>query len=77
LLGRRLTLTGAGLLFGLFALQLVLPDIRNELSYVYIALAIVTIVVQRKAALRVVRDAFASPADEAQPPLKSAQPRPS
>ena len=77
LLGRRLTLTGAGLLFGLFALQLVLPDIRNELSYVYIALAIVTIIAQRQAALRVVREAFAAPADEAQAPLKPVQPRPS
>lgn len=72
LLGRRLTLAGAGLLFGLFALQLVVPDIRNELSYVYIGLAVVVIVVQRVAAINTIRGAFASSADKRSAPLESA-----
>lgn len=61
LLGRRLTLGGAGMLFGLFALQLVWPDIRNELSYVYIALAAIILVVTRRSAVATIRGAFAAP----------------
>lgn len=47
LLDRRLSMVGAGLLFGLFALQFAWPDIRTELSIVYIILAGITLVISR------------------------------
>ena len=47
LLDRRLSMVGAGLLFGLFALQFAWPDIRTELSIVYIILAAITLVISR------------------------------
>ena len=72
LLNRRLTLVGAGLLFGLFALQLVVPDIRNELSYIYIGLAVFIAVISRRAAVETLRGAFASPVVVANAPVKSA-----
>jgi cation:H+ antiporter len=48
LLDRRLSLTGAGILFALFAVQLVFPDTRIELSILYIAMAIGSIVISRR-----------------------------
>ncbi len=64
LLSRRLTLWGAGALFGLFAVQLVWPDIRNEMSYVYLALAAIILVVTREKAWDTIRSVFVSQPDE-------------
>lgn len=47
IIDRRLSLTGAGLLFGLFAIQLVLPETRLELSVVYVVLGIAALVMGR------------------------------
>jgi cation:H+ antiporter len=47
LLDRRLSLVGAGLLFFLFGIQFVWPDVRNELSVVYIILAVITVAISR------------------------------
>ena len=47
LLDRRLSLVGAGLLFFLFGIQFIWPDVRNELSVVYIILAVITVVISR------------------------------
>ncbi len=47
LLDRRLSLVGAGLLFFLFGIQFIWPDVRNELSVVYIILAAVTVIISR------------------------------
>ncbi|MCC6943746.1 MAG: hypothetical protein IT335_04155, partial [Thermomicrobiales bacterium] len=47
LLDRRLSVIGAGLLFGLFAFQFVWPDYRVELSVVYIVLAVITLIISR------------------------------
>lgn len=71
LLRRRLTLGGAGALFGLFAVQLVWPDIRNELSYLYIALAAIVLVLTRQEAVATIRGAFASPERTANTPAES------
>ncbi len=48
LLDRRLSVIGAGLLFGLFAVQFIWPDIRVELSVVYVILAAITLLISRK-----------------------------
>lgn len=69
LLSRRLTLWGAAALFGLFAIQLVIPDIRNELSYIYLILAAIVIVVTREKAWETIRYVFVSqPENEASEP---------
>jgi cation:H+ antiporter len=47
LLDRRLSLTGAGILFALFAVQFVWQDLRVELSIVYVILAVVTVFISR------------------------------
>lgn len=47
LLDRRLSLVGAGLLFFLFGIQFIWPDVRNELSVVYIILAVITVIISR------------------------------
>ncbi|MGD9715003.1 MAG: sodium:calcium antiporter [Thermomicrobiales bacterium] len=48
LLDRRLSVVGAGMLFGLFAFQFVWPDYRVELSVVYIVLAAATLIISRR-----------------------------
>lgn len=48
LLDLRLGLVGAGTLFGLFAVQFAIPDLRTEMGLVYIALALVTLVISRR-----------------------------
>lgn len=55
LLDLRLSLWGAGLIFGLFAVQFVFPDSRVEVSILYGILAIVTLLQGRKRSLRVFR----------------------
>jgi cation:H+ antiporter len=72
LLGRRLTLAGAGLLFSLFAIQFAWPDIRSELSYVYIVLAIVVAVISRREAVVTLRGAFGRGSRAANAPMESA-----
>lgn len=47
LLDRRLSLVGAGLLFGLFTTQFIWAEIRVELSIVYIVLAVAALVISR------------------------------
>lgn len=47
LLDRRLSLVGAGLLFGLFMVQFVWADLRMELSVVYVILAVAAVVISR------------------------------
>lgn len=47
LLDRRLSLVGAGLLFLLFGIQFIWPDVRHELSIVYIILAAITVIISR------------------------------
>ncbi len=47
LLDRRLSLVGAGMLFGLFAIQFAWPDGRVEMSIVYVVLAIGALVISR------------------------------
>lgn len=47
LLDRRLSLTGAGILFALFAVQFIWQDLRVELSIVYVILAVVTVFISR------------------------------
>ncbi|HEY3335999.1 MAG TPA: hypothetical protein VGK16_12275 [Candidatus Limnocylindrales bacterium] len=52
LLDLRLSLLGAGALFGLFAVQMVLPETRGTLTVVYLVLTGVVLVISRKQALR-------------------------
>jgi cation:H+ antiporter len=52
LLDLRLSLWGAGLIFGLFAAQLFLPDIRVEMSVAYFIIGIIAVIVQRRATER-------------------------
>lgn len=47
LLDRRLSLSGAGILFGLFAVQFIWPNTRVELSVLYVILAAVVLIVSR------------------------------
>jgi cation:H+ antiporter len=47
LLDRRLSLVGAGLLFALFGVQFAWPDIRVELSILYVVLAIGALILSR------------------------------
>jgi cation:H+ antiporter len=47
LIDRRLSLTGAGLLFALFAVQFVWPETRVELSIVYVVLGAATLFLSR------------------------------
>ncbi|MFT4041129.1 MAG: hypothetical protein QM692_23310 [Thermomicrobiales bacterium] len=62
LLDRRLSLWGASLLFGLFAVQFIFPDIRNELSILYVILAIITVVMSRAHIGETLRGAITVPA---------------
>jgi cation:H+ antiporter len=48
LLDLRLSLKGAGILFGLFTLQLAIPEIRLEVSVAYFALTVVALVISRR-----------------------------
>jgi cation:H+ antiporter len=52
LLDLRLSLVGAGALFGLFMTQMVFPDTRGILTVVYIVLAAVVLLISRGSALR-------------------------
>jgi cation:H+ antiporter len=47
LLDRRLSVVGAGMLFGLFMVQFVWADIRTELSVVYVVLACAALLISR------------------------------
>jgi cation:H+ antiporter len=55
LLDLRLSLIGAGALFGLFMLQMLFPDTREAVTIVYFVLSAVTLVVSRRQALRAFR----------------------
>lgn len=48
LLDLRLSLVGAGLLFVLFIAQLVFPEIRNEMAFVYLGLTVVNVIISRR-----------------------------
>jgi len=48
LLDLRLSLVGAGALFGLFAFQFAVPDLRMEVAVVYILLSVVTVIISRR-----------------------------
>jgi cation:H+ antiporter len=61
LLDRRLSISGAGLLFALFAVQFVWPDVRVELSVLYVILAAVVLVVTRAHLGATFRGAWSSP----------------
>ncbi len=61
LLDLRLGLFGAGALFGLFVLQLAVPDIRTELGMVYIVLAVITVVISRRDVLHTLGAVRAGP----------------
>jgi cation:H+ antiporter len=52
LLDLRLSLRGAGTLFGLFIVQMVLPDTREALTIVYVVLTVVVLAISRRKALR-------------------------
>ncbi len=55
MLGLRLSVLGASLLFGLFAVQFVLPEIRMEVGVIYLVLGLVAVAVSRKAVGRAFR----------------------
>jgi cation:H+ antiporter len=61
LLDLRLSLWGAGLIFGLFAVQFVFPDQRVALSVVYGVLGIATLVVTRGGVTRTLTHFFGRP----------------
>ena len=48
LLDLRLSLVGAGALFGLFALQMILPEVRTAVTVVYFVLTLAVLVVSRR-----------------------------
>jgi cation:H+ antiporter len=52
LLDLRLSLVGAGALFGLFIVQMVLPETRGAMTVVYLVLSAVVLVMSRRQALR-------------------------
>jgi cation:H+ antiporter len=52
LLDLRLSLVGAGALFGLFMVQMVFPETRGAMTIVYLVLAAVVVVISRRSALR-------------------------
>jgi cation:H+ antiporter len=52
LLDLRLSLAGAGALFGLFIVQMVLPDTRSALTIIYLVLSVVVLVISRGKALK-------------------------
>lgn len=52
LLDLRLSLIGAGALFGLFLVQMLFPDTRGVLTVIYVVLTAVVLVISRKQALR-------------------------
>jgi cation:H+ antiporter len=52
LLDLRLSLIGAAALFGLFGVQMILPDTRGTLTVVYLVLSVVVLVISRRQALR-------------------------
>ncbi len=60
LLDRRLSLVGAGALFGLFAVQFIWPETRVELSILYIILSVVTLLISRVHLAETFRGASAS-----------------
>ncbi|MDP9364799.1 MAG: sodium:calcium antiporter [Chloroflexota bacterium] len=61
LLDRRLSLSGAGLLFALFGVQFVWPETRVELSVLYVILAAVVLVLSRADLGATFRGAWSSP----------------
>ena len=61
LLDRRLSLTGAGLLFALFAVQFVWEELRVELSIVYVVLAVAALILSRAHIGATFRGAWAPP----------------
>lgn len=68
LLDLSLSLWGAGMIFGLFAIQFFFPDIRVELSIVYLVFSAVALVVERRRASGAFRGAAhpeGSPSDGA------------
>jgi cation:H+ antiporter len=52
LLDMRLSLLGAGALFGLFIVQMILPETRSTLTIVYFVLSAVVLVVSRRESLK-------------------------
>jgi cation:H+ antiporter len=62
LLDRRISLSGAGLLFALFGVQFVWPETRVELSVVYVVLAAVTVLLSRAELGTTFRGAWGLPA---------------
>jgi hypothetical protein len=52
LLDLRLSIWGAATLFGLFIVQMVLPDTREALTIVYVVLTAVVLAISRRKALR-------------------------
>ncbi len=58
LLDCRLSLVGAGLLFGLFSIQFVWPNTRVELSVLYVILAAVTLIISRAHLTKTFRGAW-------------------
>lgn len=64
LLDLRLSVVGAGALFGLFAVQFIWPDTRVELTVVYVILSMVVILISRKHVANAFRGARGSPVQE-------------
>ena len=58
LLDRRLSIVGAGLLFGLFSVQLIWTETRVVLSVVYVVLAVVALMISRSHVLETIRGAW-------------------
>jgi cation:H+ antiporter len=52
LLDLRLSLVGAGALFGLFLVQMILPETRGALTVIYLVLSVVVLAISRRQSLR-------------------------
>jgi cation:H+ antiporter len=65
LLDLRLSLVGAGALFGLFIVQMVFPETRSALTIVYFVLSAVVLAISRREALEAFRWMRPSRVDEA------------
>jgi cation:H+ antiporter len=61
LLDRRLSVVGASLLFGLFAVQFIWEDLRLQLSVVYVVLAVIALIISRTHLGATFRGAWAPP----------------
>jgi cation:H+ antiporter len=67
LLNMRLSLVGAGALFGLFAVQMLLPETRTVIAIAYLGLAVLVVAWSRKQvgrAFRWVRPARTGPSPQ-------------